>query len=189
MFNKFGSVGRLLPGVESRLEPVEGVDDGGRLYVKGPNVMLGYLRVENPGVLEPPPEGWHDTGDIVSIDKQGFVTIKGRAKRFAKVGGEMISLAAIEAIASELWPDALSAAAAVPDARKGERIVLLTQKKDATRSEFQAFARSHGASELMAPAEVVHMEKLPLLGSGKIDFMAVTKLVRERAAAKPAVVA
>ena len=71
--------------------------------------MLGYLRAENPGVLEPPPDGWHDTGDIVSIDPQGFITIKGRAKRFAKVGGEMISLAAVEAIAAELWPDALSA--------------------------------------------------------------------------------
>ena len=190
MFNKFGTVGRLLPGMEARLEPVEGVDGGGRLYVKGPNVMLGYLRVENPGVIEPPAEGWHDTGDIVSIDAQGFITIKGRAKRFAKIGGEMVSFAAVEAIAGELWPDALSAVAAVPDARKGERLIMLTQRKEATRSEFQAFARSHGASELMTPAEVVFVEKLPLLGTGKIDNMGVTRLVKEMAAAaakKPAV--
>ena len=122
MFNKFGTVGRILPGMEARLEKVEGVEEGGRLLVRGPNVMLGYLKADKPGVLEPPPEGWHDTGDIVTIDEQGFVTIKGRAKRFAKVGGEMISLAAVEALAAELWPDAPSAVAAVPDARKGERL-------------------------------------------------------------------
>ena len=142
MFNKFGTVGRVLPGMEARLEKVEGVDEGGRLYVRGPNVMLGYLKVDNPGVLEPPAEGWHDTGDIVTIDEQGFVTIKGRAKRFAKVGGEMISLAAVEALAAELWPDAPSAVVAVPDPRKGERLILVTQKKDATRAEFQAFANA-----------------------------------------------
>ncbi len=186
MFNRFGTVGRLLPGMQARLDPVEGVDEGGRLYVKGPNVMLGYLRVENPGVLEPPPEGWHDTGDIVTIDAQGFIAIKGRAKRFAKIGGEMISFAAVEALAGELWPDALTAVAAVPDARKGERLVMVTQKKGATRAEFQAFARSRGASELMTPAEIVVMEKLPLLGTGKLDLVAVTKLVKEHAAASVA---
>jgi acyl-[acyl-carrier-protein]-phospholipid O-acyltransferase/long-chain-fatty-acid--[acyl-carrier-protein] ligase len=186
MFNKFGTVGRLLPGMEVRLEKVEGVEEGGRLFVRGPNVMLGYLRAENPGVLEPPHDGWHDTGDIVTIDKQGFIAIKGRAKRFAKIAGEMISFAAVEALAGELWPDALSAVASVPDARKGERLIMLTQKKDATRSEFMAFARSHGASELMTPAEIVTMEKLPLLGTGKIDNMAVTKLVKERFAAASA---
>jgi acyl-[acyl-carrier-protein]-phospholipid O-acyltransferase/long-chain-fatty-acid--[acyl-carrier-protein] ligase len=186
MFNRFGTVGRMLPGMEARLEKVEGVDEGGRLFVKGPNVMLGYLRVEHPGVLEPPPGGWHDTGDIVTIDRQGFIAIKGRAKRFAKIAGEMISFAAVEALASELWPDALSAVASVPDARKGERLIMLTQKKDPTRSEFQAFARSHGATELMVPAEIVYMEKLPLLGTGKIDNVSVTKLIKERFAAAPA---
>jgi acyl-[acyl-carrier-protein]-phospholipid O-acyltransferase/long-chain-fatty-acid--[acyl-carrier-protein] ligase len=186
MFNRFGTVGRMLPGMEARLEKVEGVDEGGRLYVKGPNVMLGYLKVDNPGVLEPPPEGWHDTGDIVTIDPQGFIAIKGRAKRFAKIGGEMISFAAVEALAAELWPNALSAVASVPDARKGERLIMLTQQKGAVRSEFQAFARSKGASELMTPAEIVVMEKLPLLGTGKIDNMAITKLVKELAAPKPA---
>ena len=185
MFNRFGTVGRLLPGMEARLEKVEGVDEGGRLFVKGPNVMLGYLRTENPGVLDPPPEGWHDTGDIVTIDEQGFVTIKGRAKRFAKIAGEMVSFAAVEAIAGDLWPDALSAVGSVPDARKGERLILLTQKKGATRAEFMAAARARGASELMTPAEVVYVEKLPLLGTGKIDNMAVTRLIKERFAASP----
>src|ERR1044072_7774054 len=116
--------------------------------------MAGYLGAENPGVLQPPPEGWHDTGDIVTIDKQGFIAIKGRAKRFAKIAGEMVSFAAVEAIAGDLWPGMLSAVASVPDARKGERLVLVTQKKDATRSEFQAFAKSRGATELMIPSEI-----------------------------------
>ncbi|MGB6535386.1 MAG: acyl-[ACP]--phospholipid O-acyltransferase [Xanthobacteraceae bacterium] len=186
MFNKFGSVGRLLPCLTPKLEPVEGVDDGGRLYVCGPNVMLGYLRADRPGVLEPPHEGWHDTGDIVNIDEQGFVTIKGRAKRFAKIGGEMISLAAVELLAADLWPNNLSAVAAVSDARKGERLILVTDKHAATRADFQVFARSKHASELMLPSEVVVLEKLPLLGSGKVDHLALAKLVRERATAQAA---
>jgi acyl-[acyl-carrier-protein]-phospholipid O-acyltransferase/long-chain-fatty-acid--[acyl-carrier-protein] ligase len=161
------------------------VDEGGRLYVRGPNVMLGYLRADNPGVIEPPHEGWHDTGDIVTIDAQGFVTIRGRAKRFAKIGGEMISLAAVEALAAQLWPDVLSAVATAPDPRKGERLVLVTQQKGATRGEFQVFARSKGASDLMVPAEVVYLEKLPVLGTGKIDMVGVAKLVNERGTSAP----
>ena len=188
MFNKFGTVGKLLPGTEARLEKVEGVEEGGRLWVRGPNVMLGYLRTTNPGVLEPPPEGWHDTGDVVTIDEQGYVAIKGRAKRFAKIAGEMISLAAVEALASELWPDALSAVVAMPDPRKGERLVLVTQQPGAARGEFQAFAKARHASELMIPSDVWHLEKLPLLGSGKVDMMALAKFVQERAQAKPELV-
>src|SRR5258708_33212349 len=155
MFNKFGTVGRILPGMTARLEKVEGVEQGGRLYVRGPNVMLGYLRAENPGMLEPPPDGWHDTGDIVTIDPQGFIAIKGRAKRFAKIGGEMISLAAVEMLASELWPNALVSVAAVADARKGERLILVTDKSGATRPEFQAYAKRKQASDLYIPAEVI----------------------------------
>ncbi|HUI12044.1 MAG TPA: acyl-[ACP]--phospholipid O-acyltransferase [Xanthobacteraceae bacterium] len=186
MFNKFGTVGRLLPGLEAKLEKVEGVEDGGRLYVRGPNVMLGYLRADRPGVLEPPPEGWHDTGDIVDIDDQGFVAIKGRAKRFAKVGGEMVSLAAVEMLAAELWPHYVTAVSAVPDARKGERLIMVTDKHSATRADFIAYARSQHASELMFPAEIVILDKLPMLGSGKVDQLAIDKFVREQAAAKAA---
>jgi acyl-[acyl-carrier-protein]-phospholipid O-acyltransferase/long-chain-fatty-acid--[acyl-carrier-protein] ligase len=186
MFNKFGTVGRLLPGMTAKLEKVEGVEEGGRLYVKGPNVMLGYVRADRPGVLEPPPEGWHDTGDIVTIDEQGFITIKGRAKRFAKVGGEMVSLAAVEMLAGDLWPNNVTAVAALPDPRKGERLVMVTDKHGATRSEFMAYARTRHASELMLPAEMIVLDKLPLLGSGKVDQLAVQKFVREQAAAKAA---
>jgi acyl-[acyl-carrier-protein]-phospholipid O-acyltransferase / long-chain-fatty-acid--[acyl-carrier-protein] ligase len=186
MFNKFGTVGRILPGMQARLDKVEGIDEGGRLHVKGPTVMLGYLRADKPGELERPPEGWHDTGDIVNIDEQGFVAIKGRAKRFAKIGGEMVSLAAVEMLAADLWPNNISAVAAVPDVRKGERLILVTDKHGATRADFQAYARSQHASELMMPAEVIVLDKLPLLGSGKVDFMALQKFVREQVAAKAA---
>jgi len=148
--------------------------------------MLGYLRADRPGAIEPPPDGWHDTGDIVAIDAEGFITIQGRAKRFAKVGGEMISLAAVEMLANDLWPDNISAVAAVPDARKGERLILVTDKHSATRADFQVYARSRHASELMLPSEVIVLDKLPLLGSGKVDHMELQKFVRERAAAKVA---
>jgi acyl-[acyl-carrier-protein]-phospholipid O-acyltransferase / long-chain-fatty-acid--[acyl-carrier-protein] ligase len=178
MYNRYGTVGKLMPGIEHRLEPVPGVAVGGRLFVRGPNIMAGYLRADKPGVLEPLEDGWHDTGDIVTVDEDGFVAIKGRAKRFAKIGGEMISLAAVEALAGELWKGALSAVATVPDERKGERLVLVTDNTTATRAEFLAHARSMGATELMVPAEVRVVDKLPVLGSGKVDFVAVTKLVR-----------
>jgi acyl-[acyl-carrier-protein]-phospholipid O-acyltransferase/long-chain-fatty-acid--[acyl-carrier-protein] ligase len=179
MFNRNGTVGRLMPGMTMRLEPVSGIDKGGKLLVSGPNTMLGYLKDDQPGILQPPAEGWHDTGDIVSVDEKGFVTIKGRAKRFAKVAGEMISLAAIESLAADLWPQDLSAAASLPDIRKGERIVLVTQHRGATRADFAAFAKSKGASDLMIPSDVVVVPTIPLLGSGKLDFAGVTRLVTE----------
>jgi acyl-[acyl-carrier-protein]-phospholipid O-acyltransferase/long-chain-fatty-acid--[acyl-carrier-protein] ligase len=172
--------------MEAKLEKVEGVDEGGRLYVKGPNVMLGYLRAEKPGVLEVPAEGWHDTGDIVAIDDQGFIAIKGRAKRFAKVGGEMISLAAVEMLAAELWPNNITAVSSTPDPRKGERLIMVTDKHGATRGDFMSYARSRHASELMLPAEVVVLDKLPMLGSGKVDQLTIDKFVRDQAAAKAA---
>jgi len=186
MFNRFGTVGRMLPGIESRLEAVPGIVAGGRLLVRGPNIMLGYVRAERPGVVEPPPEGWHDTGDIVAIDEDGFLAIKGRAKRFAKLGGEMVSLAAVETFAHELWPEAISAAAAVPDARKGERIILLTDQAGADRSALLAHARERGATELMVPAEVRIVEAMPLLGSGKVDFPGVQRMVDGLVAASQA---
>jgi acyl-[acyl-carrier-protein]-phospholipid O-acyltransferase / long-chain-fatty-acid--[acyl-carrier-protein] ligase len=183
MYNKSGTVGRLLPGMRARLEPVPGLTDAGRLFVSGPNVMLGYLRVENPTVIEPPPEGWHDTGDIVSIDSQGFITIKDRAKRFAKLGGEMVSLTAVESLAGGLWPAARNVALSFPDTRKGERIVLLTEQADAARAELLTYAKSMGAADSMIPSEVIVVEEIPLLGSGKTDIVAASKLANDRRAA------
>jgi acyl-[acyl-carrier-protein]-phospholipid O-acyltransferase/long-chain-fatty-acid--[acyl-carrier-protein] ligase len=183
MANRPGTVGRISPLMEYRLDPVPGIEEGGRLSVRGPNVMLGYLRAENPGVLEPLADGWHDTGDIVAIDAAGFITIKGRAKRFAKIAGEMVSLSAVEAMASSLWPQAVSVAVSIPDQRKGERIVLLTTQKDADRAAMQRQAKATGASELAVPAVVQVVDKVPLLGSGKTDYVAATAMAREIAPA------
>ena len=181
--NKTGSVGRLAPLMEARLDPVPGIDEGGRLFVRGPNVMLGYYRAENPGVLEPPTDGWHDTGDIVTIDDQGFITIRGRAKRFAKIGGEMVSLSAVEAMAAEIWPSVISVVVALPDARKGERLVLMMPDVGATREQFLRHAKSKGASELAVPAEIM-VASVPVLGSGKPDYVAALNLAKARAAEK-----
>lgn len=179
MANRQGTVGRLSPLMEYKLDSVPGIDEGGRLSVRGPNVMLGYLRAENPGVLEPPPEGWYDTGDIVAVDAAGFITIKGRAKRFAKIAGEMVSLSAVESIAAALWPQAISVAVSLPDARKGERVVLLTTQKGADRAAMQREAKAKGASELSIPGSVLVVEKVPLLGSGKTDYVAATDLAKQ----------
>ena len=145
MYNKAGSVGKLMPGIEARLEKVPGVETGGRLYIKGPNIMVGYMLHDNPGTLIAPSKGWHDTGDIVEIDEEGFVTIKGRAKRFAKIGGEMVSLAAVEEIAGYVWPENLSAVAAVNDERKGERLILITDASKASRSDFSPMPKPEGS--------------------------------------------
>lgn len=177
MFNRSGTVGKIMPGMEWKLEPVPGIEEGGRLFIRGANVMAGYLRAENPGVVEPLRDGWHDTGDIVTIDDDGFVRIRGRAKRFAKIGGEMISLAAVEALAGQLWPGALSVVSSVPDAKKGERLILLTDAPHANRAEFTSFAKSMGAMDMMVPAEI-RIGKVPVLGSGKVDFVAASKIVQ-----------
>jgi acyl-[acyl-carrier-protein]-phospholipid O-acyltransferase/long-chain-fatty-acid--[acyl-carrier-protein] ligase len=171
-----GSVGRFLPGLRYRIEPVPGIDNGGRLFVSGPNVMLGYLRAENPGVIEPPEEGWHDMGDIVEIDDQGFVTIAGRAKRFAKIGGEMVSLAAAESQAADLWPENQHAVVSIPDERKGEQLVLVTDNPGADREALSAHARANGIAELMVPKTVVVTESVPLLATGKVDYPSVQAL-------------
>jgi acyl-[acyl-carrier-protein]-phospholipid O-acyltransferase/long-chain-fatty-acid--[acyl-carrier-protein] ligase len=180
MFSRDGSVGRLLPGIESRIEHVAGIEEGGRLAVRGPNIMAGYQRADNPGEIEPPPLGWHDTGDIVVIDRDGFVWIRGRAKRFANIAGEMVSLAGVEEMALDLWPDNPPAVVAAPDRRKGERIVMATTKPGATRAEVQAWMKSKGAAEYMAPAVVLVLETMPLLGSGKTDYVELAKIVRDQ---------
>lgn len=174
--NRFGSVGKLMAGMEAKLEPVEGIPNAGRMYVRGPNVMKGYLKPSEPGVLHPLTDGWHDTGDVVAIDSEGFIAIRGRVKRFAKIGGEMVSLAVVENCASALWPDNMHAAVAVADGRKGEQIVLITDAKEANRGELVAWAQNHGVPELAVPRRVIHVDHVPVLGTGKTDYTGVNKL-------------
>jgi acyl-[acyl-carrier-protein]-phospholipid O-acyltransferase/long-chain-fatty-acid--[acyl-carrier-protein] ligase len=185
MENREGTVGRILPGIAYRLEPVPGLEAGGRLVVRGPNVMLGYLLADRPGELVPPPDGWYDTGDIVTLDADGYVTIRGRAKRFAKVGGEMVSLGAVEELAGRVWPGAQHAVVTRPDERKGEQLVLVTTAADADRAALAARARADGLSELHVPRAVVRAQTIPLLGTGKVDYRAVAALA-ETATGEPA---
>ena len=176
--NRPGTVGHLMPGMEARLEPVEGIPHAGRLFLKGPNVMLGYIKPDNPGVIVPVDGGWYDTGDVVSIDNEGFISIKGRMKRFAKVGGETVSLAVVENCATSLWPDFSHAAIAVPDGRKGEQIVLVTTNPDAQRVELVGWAQNHGVAEIAVPRRIIHINEVPVLGTGKTDYVKVEKYVQ-----------
>ena len=179
MHFRAGTVGRLLPGIEHRLDAVPGIADGARLVVRGPNVMLGYLRAESPGVLQPPDGGWYDTGDIVAIDADGFVTIKGRAKRFAKVAGEMVPLGAVEEFVGKVWPDAAHAVVAIPDDKRGEQVVLVTDLKDAARAALVAAAREAGVPEMFVPRAIVKVAQVPILGTGKIDYVSAAKLAAQ----------
>ncbi|WP_122465450.1 MULTISPECIES: AMP-binding protein [Brevundimonas] len=181
--NRPGSVGQLLPGVEGRIEPVEGIDRGGRLFVRGPNIMAGYLSADDPGQIEPLVGGWHDTGDIVELDDERYVEILGRAKRFAKIGGEMVSLAAVEGLASAVWPENRHAVVSLPDARKGERLVLVTDNSGAELGRLGEWARAHGAPELAVPRKIVKVSELPVLGTGKTDYVAIQQMVETQAQA------
>jgi len=174
-----GSVGRLLPGIEARLEPVEGITEGGKLCVRGPNIMAGYLSADRPGQIVPPEGGWHDTGDIVTLE-DGYITIKGRAKRFAKLGGEMVSLAAVETMVAGLWPAHNHVVVSLPDARKGEQLVLVTEKPDADRTALHAEAKAQGYPELWLPRALLVTASIPVLGNGKIDYGATRELAASR---------
>jgi len=174
MQHKAGTVGRPLPGIECRLMPVEGIAEGGRLEVRGANVMLGYLKADRPGVIQSQGE-WYDTGDIVDIDDDGFITILGRAKRFAKISGEMVSLTAVEDLAHAAAPDITHAAVAVADDQRGEQIVLYTESRELTRDHLMVVLKEQGGQGLLLPRQVVFMESIPRLGNGKVDYMALKK--------------
>ena len=183
MFAKSGTVGEPLPLMECRLEPVPGIDEGGILHVKGPSVMLGYWREPAPRTLEPPAsifgEGWYSTGDLATIDDDGFVRLLGRMKRFAKIAGEMVSLELVERIAETASPSAVHAAVIRPDSGRGEMIVLCTQDANLKRDQLQHSGRSMGTAELAIPRRVLYVEKIPLLGTGKKDYPKLSQMVEE----------
>ena len=170
-----GTVGQFLPGLQHQLLPVPGIANGGILHVRGPNVMAGYLKADQPGVLQPPlsdvGEGWYETGDVVDVDADGFVKIVGRVKRFAKVAGEMVSLEAVEKLAAAASPGAAHAASTQPDASRGETILLFTTDRQLAREQLQSAARDGGWPEIAVPRRIIPVEALPLLGTGKIDYV------------------
>ncbi|MDO9472710.1 MAG: AMP-binding protein [Caulobacter sp.] len=173
--NRRGTVGGMLPGMETRIEPVEGINEGGRLFLRGPNVMAGYLN--EAGGVDPLPGGWHDTGDVVVMEgDERWVTIKGRVKRFAKIGGEMVSLTAAEDLAVAVWPDGRHAVIAMPDKKKGERLILFTDRADADVGPLVAHAQSIGAPELTVPRRIIRIAEVPVLGTGKTDYVAIQRM-------------
>jgi len=179
MAYKTGTVGNLLPGIEYRLLPVPGIE-GGILHVRGPNVMAGYLKAEQPGLLQPPAselgEGWYETGDVVQIDDEGFVRIVGRVKRFAKIAGEMVSLEVVEKVAAAASPALMHAASSQPDASKGEALVLFTTDPALSRELLTAKAHELGVPELAVPRKIHRIDSLPLLGTGKVDYVTLKRL-------------
>ena len=174
-----GSVGPLLPGLTAQLETVPGIDNGGLLSVRGPNVMMGYYLYDNPGVLTAPQDGWYSTGDVVEIDADGFVHIRGRVKRFAKVAGEMVSLETVEQIANRAAPAFQHAATTQPDAQRGENILLFTTDAALGREALQAAARDLGSPELAVPRKIIAVKELPLLGTGKTDYVRLKQMAED----------
>ncbi|MFB3091331.1 MAG: AMP-binding protein, partial [Gammaproteobacteria bacterium] len=183
MENKPGAVGRPVSNMTYYLEPVEGIEVGGRLFVKGPNVMLGYLIADTDGEIQAPASnrgpGWYDTGDIARVDDDGYFYILGRAKRFAKIGGEMVSLTLVEELATQTWPGFNHAAVSLPDDRKGEKIILITDNKDALRKHFQVQIKKDKHGELYLPRKVLLAEELPVLGTGKTDYLTLTQMAQK----------
>ena len=185
MAYKAGSVGQLLPGIEHKLEAVPGIEGGGLLHVRGPNLMRGYYLYDAPGVLVPPKsdigDGWYNTGDVVDIDADGFVSIKGRVKRFAKIAGEMVSLEVVEKIAVAASPSQQHAATTQSDAQRGENIVLFTTDAELGRDALMQAARASGQPELAVPRKILRVDVLPLLGTGKIDYVRLKRMAQEAA--------
>jgi acyl-[acyl-carrier-protein]-phospholipid O-acyltransferase/long-chain-fatty-acid--[acyl-carrier-protein] ligase len=183
MAARTGTVGELFPGCEYRIEPVPGIEEGGLLHVRGPNIMLGYLAEDQPGVIQPTHslfgEGWHNTGDVAVVDQAGLIRILGRMRRFAKVAGEMVSLELVERIANAASPAFEHASAAIAEAGRGEVVLLFTEDPHLRREQLQQAARDLGAPELAVPRRIVALDEIPCLGTGKKDYVTLNRMARE----------
>jgi acyl-[acyl-carrier-protein]-phospholipid O-acyltransferase/long-chain-fatty-acid--[acyl-carrier-protein] ligase len=180
MHYRAGTVGRLMPGIDAKLENVPGIANGQKLFIKGPNVMMGYLKEDAPGVLQTLQDGWYDTGDIVAVDDDGFIAIQGRTKRFAKVAGEMVSLTAVETVLNHIWPGAGHAIVTLPDPRKGEMLVLISEYEGAELNGLAEHFRKGGLTELSVPRRLIKVKQLPLLGTGKVDYIRARAIAQEQ---------
>ncbi|MFY9589981.1 acyl-[ACP]--phospholipid O-acyltransferase [Rickettsia endosymbiont of Halotydeus destructor] len=178
MHDRQGTVGRLLSKIEYIIKPVEGIKEGGRLLVKGPNIMLGYIK---PDHLEKIEDHWYDTGDIVKIDSEGYITIIGRVKRFAKIAGEMISLVAIEELAAQIDSDTNSVNAAIylSDKKKGEQILLFTTSSVITNESFISIINKAMVSSIHLPKFIINVKEIPIFPTGKVNYPEVIKMAQE----------
>ena len=189
MHDRPGSVGRLVPTIQTHIKSVTGIKQGGRLFIKGPNVMLGYIFASNPGIICAPEDhelgdGWYDTGDIVSIDNDGYLTIQGRVKRFAKIAGEMVSLTAVEDLIFMAYPKDLHAVVNISNDKTGEQLVLFTNNKDFDRIKIIQTAKAKGFSELSVPKEIVYIEEIPVLNTGKTNYRSLLKMAEKHLKSK-----
>jgi len=178
---KHGSAGKLLPAIDYQLQPVEGVSEGGRLWVRGPNVMRRYLNPEANAAFQAL-DGWYDTGDVAQVDEERYVFIQGRLKRFAKVSGEMVSLTAVEEALGGAFPQyGLRCQVAIlsrPDSDKGEVLVAVTNEKKMQLDEVRAVLRAKGFPNIGAPRELRFFREIPKLGTGKVNHRELQKLIQ-----------
>jgi len=184
MHDKSGTVGRLLPKIEYHLKPVEGIKEGGKLCIRGPNVMQGYILPDNPGVIVPPMveklgKDWYDTGDIVLVDDEGYITILGREKRFAKIAGEMVPLAAIEELMTLLDSQAIHAAVNIEDDKKGEQIIVFTTGENIPREKIAKICQEQQLSELYIPKVIISVSEVPVLATGKLNYRKMVEMAQE----------
>ena len=185
---KFGSVGHPIPGVSVKVvdqETGEGpiFDRPGMILVKGPNLMAGYLNHPEK-TAEVIKDGWYITGDIGTMDEDGFVYITDRLSRFSKIGGEMVPHIRIEEAINQILGESACAVTAVPDAARGERLVAFYTKTDVTPDTLWEQLCKTELPRLWLPKRehLLVLPEIPTLGTGKVDLRRIKQLALERTA-------